>query len=103
MHDNVSRYVAKVFVKVIILRRPRSFAVPSLPSLSRRETEESEGTANDLGRLTIRLHLLQHVYPTFFETLDMRISHGFLFFPVMLIFVFLQMGNTWINMISGGL
>ena len=76
MHDNVSRYVAKVFVKVIILRRPRtSFAVPSLPSLSRRETEESEGTANDLGRLIIRLHLLQHVYPTFFETLAMRISH----------------------------
>ena len=75
MHDNVSRYVAKVFVKVIILRRPRSFAVPSLPSLSRRETEESEGPANDLGRLIIRLHLLQHVYPTFFETLDMRISH----------------------------
>ena len=59
MHDNVSRYVAKVFVKVIILRRPRSFAVPSLPS--RRETEESEGTANDLGRLIIRLHLLQHI------------------------------------------
>ena len=74
MHDNVSRYVTKVFVKVIILRRPR-FAVPSLSSLSRRETEESEGTANDIGRLRIRLPLLQHIYPTFVETLDMRISH----------------------------
>ena len=32
----------------LILRRPRSLAVPSLPSLS-------EGTANDLKRLRIRL------------------------------------------------
>ena len=37
----------------LILRRPRSFAAPSLFSLSQRE--RSEGAANDLGRLRIRI------------------------------------------------